>query len=194
MPRKEKRFVIFMNQTKLLLFVVLLLITPSIFGQSFSQKFKNTVNNIKKEAEFSKAIKNNKAITPEDFKDASKYTVIMVFNHAVNQDNYEAAKVMLDYLYANKYDKKFITKYKTIMMGQVIKKSLHFYKREGNKCYFKYDMENIQKWPTLLIDINTDLQVLYEAAVNVRSYTPFEKYVAININEVIKFLREIKYK
>lgn len=196
--QKVKRSVIFMNQIKFLLFVVLLLTTTgNAFGQNKNglvTDFKNTINNIKKEIEFSNAVEHNKEVNPDEFRDASVRTVLIVFNHAVNKNNYEAAKIMLDYLYSNKYDKKLITKHKTMAMGRVIDQNKHFVKREGKNCYFKYDVREIEKWSKLLIDKSTNLEYLFEKTVAIPSYSFYERFTALNASEVIKILRESKYR
>ena len=188
-----------MSQTKLLIFAVLLLTTPSIYGQNrgsgdykpsdLVQEFKDVHNNLHKMREFSKAVEKKEKINPKEFKDASKRTVIMVFNHAVNNDNYDAAKVMLNYLYENKYDKSFISKHKTMALGRIIRKSMHFVSRDGVKCYFRYDISYIDKWAQLLIDKNTDFQYLFEKTVNLPRTSLSDKNIALNTNEVIGLLR-----
>lgn len=202
--QKGKRCVISMNLIKFLLFVVLLLITPNVFGQnrgsgSYSpsglvQEFKDVVNNLKKEAEFSRAIENDKKFNPQEFKDASKYTVIAVFNHAVNQDNYEAAKVMLDYMYANKYDKAFISKYKTLAMWRVIKSARVYVYSKNSTHYFKYETAKIKKYAQLLVDKDTNLQYLYDKTTYIASGVPFTHHALINSQEVLIILRNAKYK
>ena len=193
-----------MKITKFLLFVSLLLITTVSFGQnrgsgSYSpsglvQEFKDVVNNIKKEAELSRAVERNENIDPTEFRNASRYTVVMVFNHAVNTDNYDAAKVMLDYMYTNKYDKEFISKHKTMAMGRILKTSRIFVKRDGRKCYFKYDTAKVAKYAKLLIDKQTDLQYLYDKATSSNPLAPFDQYILINTQDILNILRNAKYK
>lgn len=193
-----------MNQIKYLLFVVLLLITPSLYGQNrgsggyspsgLAQEFKDIVNNLKKERELSKAVEKNQKVTPEEFRNASKRTVMLVFNHAVNQKNYEAAKIMLDYAYANKYDKDFIAKHKTMAMGRIIRQHMKFTHRNGKNCYFKYDVPVIEKWATLLIDKDTDMQYLYDKTVNIPQTSLFDKFIVTNASAVLTVLRNSKYK
>lgn len=204
MYRRGKQSVISMNQIKYLLFVALLLITPSLYGQNrgrggyspsgLAQEFKDIVNNIKTERELSKAVEKNKEVTPEEFRNASKRTVAMVFNHAINKNNYEAAKVMLDYLYDNKYDKAFISKHKTMAMWRIIRQNMKFTYRSGKNCYFKYDVPAIEKWATLLIDKDTDMQYLYDKIVNIPQTSIFDKFIVTNASAVLTVLRNSKYK
>lgn len=198
--QRGKQSVIFMNQIKFLLFVVLLLTTPNIFAQNKNGgyfenfSFKSAINNIKKEAEFSRAIENDKNINPQEFKNASKFTLIAVFNQAVNEDNYEAAKVMLDYMYKNKYDRAFISKFKTIAMWRVIKSTRVYVKKDGNTHYFRYETPKIKKYANLLIDKDTDLQYLYDKTTTIVSTMPFTHFELLGTQEVLKILREAKYR
>ena len=181
-----------MKITKLLLFAILLLITPSLYGQNIGsggytptelfQEIKEVLNNVRENKE---KLDNKQGIKAEQNIDISNFVVSSLLSYAVEKDEYNTAKTILEYAYKNSYNQVSLSRAKARALKNVIQKHRYYISHNINTIYFKCDEKVIDKWAALLIDNYTDLSSIYNAIDE-------GKYIVINAQEVIKILKKYK--
>lgn len=151
------------------------------------------LNNLKESHKIKKDIRNNKSIKMTELKDPVVETLSSLLYYSVDNNNFEASKIILKYYTENNYNTYLISSIKTTAMKKILIKNRLLINISKNVYIYSYDIDTIKIFGEILIDKNTNLQILFEEVYNAKSYVAFGTAKIVNAHDVLHLLRTCKY-